>query len=854
MKRRYRAPAVVFFSALLTLASGPVSAQIDEIRVSARKLDEDLQRVPIAITAIGDEEVTRKGLVNLDTLLQQTPSLILDRAFGPSDQRIVVRGLAPTRGRQNVAILQDGIDISSEAITTGGGSLLINPRLFDLERVEIVTGPQNALYGRSAFNGAINYVTRKPGDDFYARVGGQVGNFDNQEVNFQVSGPLTDGLSAGLTGMYWNLDGFFDNGFTGGTMGGEEGASLAGTVVIEPTDTLSLTARVEYLDDEFGITPFLNMPFNAEFDIPQSAIDQQGPGFASTTIPGVTGEALSVASKLPTMSEESRTCTDPSNAATCGDFSGTEREITRATLTVDWDLGGLQFTSLTHVADAETFVSQAGDDTSAAVSIVVQEINDLRQTDLLSQELRLASSTSGPLTWVVGGLFWREQVEVTDGSYTCINYFFLAGQPDATCGPPMAQIGVSPDAPYNPSTWERETEHYSLYGLVEWEFVENWKIAFEGRRVWEDLSYGGPDFDRSVFDPSGQICALVPVLGCIPIPQTGPGTDIVFGTTVPGVGFATEDDNFFAPKLTLTWNATDDVMSYLSFAQAFKPKGISQITGGFGTWFDRDCEAEPGCDPVEQFRFDRERLNAYELGFKTNWAENRLQLNGAVFFQDFKNKQVSQQIVGEDGLLVPIVSNAGEAEVLGLELSALWLPTDNLSLSLGYTFLDTEFTEYLQFTGGVGTPAYVGNCTPVTRNGAPGCDVDFSGNELEGAPPHSLVGNARWQSLLTGATDWFVETDFQFQDDRFVNDQNTVFFPAFWQFNFRAGIVNDNFDVILFVNNAFDDDTTRTGVLVPDIDFFAVDVPDLRIPNRGRLYATQPRTYGLRLTYRFGTK
>jgi outer membrane receptor protein involved in Fe transport len=458
MKPRYRVRESVFLSLLLVFANGPSLAQIEEIRVSARKLDEDLQRVPIAITAIGDEEVTRKGLVNLDTLLQQTPSLILDRAFGPADQRIVVRGLAPTRGRQNVAILQDGIDISSEAITTGGGSLLINPRLFDLERVEIVTGPQNALYGRSAFNGAINYITRKPGDEFYARVGGQVGNYDNQEVNFQVSGPLTEGLAAGLTGMFWNLDGFYDNEFTGGTLGGEEGVNLAGTVVIEPTETLSLTARVEYLDDEFGPTPFLNMPFNAVFDVPQGALDQ---GLAtSPTLPGVDGEAISVGDKLPSMTEESRTCDDPTDASSCDDFQGTEREITRATLTIGWDLGGAQFTSLTHVADAETFVSIGGDDTSAAESLVVQEVNDLRETDLVSQELRLASSNSGPFTWVVGGLYWREQVKLTNGSYTCINYTDLfAGFPNGPqpCGPRMAPVGVDPDAPYNPARWERET-------------------------------------------------------------------------------------------------------------------------------------------------------------------------------------------------------------------------------------------------------------------------------------------------------------------------------------------------------------------------------------------------------------
>ena len=847
MKLLHRARGLVPFSLVLALAAGPALAQIEEIRVSARKLDEDLQQVPIAITAIGDQEIARKGIVNLDTLLQQTPSLILDRAFGPQDQRIVVRGLSPTRGRQNVAILQDGIDISSEAVNTGGGSLLINPRLFDLERVEIVAGPQNALYGRSAFAGAINYITRKPGDEFYGRVGVQVGNYGNQEASFQVSGPITEGFSAGVTGMFWNSDGFFDNAFTGDRMASAEGTSIAGTLVFDPTDTLKITARVENTDDQFGMSPFLNMPFNATFPVPQAAIDA---GItALTEVQGVNGDAISVSEMQPSMSEESRTCDDPLDASTCDSFSGTDREITRGTLTIDWDLGPAVFTSLTHIADATTDISQAGDDTSAATSSVVQEIASLRETDLFSQELRLSSNTDGPWKWVVGGLYWKEEVQVIEGSYTCINYTNFPVSPFEACGPAMAQVGVDPGSPYNPSTWVRDTEHYSIYGLVEWEFIENWKLAFEGRQVWEELTVGGPDVDRSLFDPSGTLCLF---FGCPLGPQQGPGT-INGVTNVPNTGFAEEEDDFFAPKVTLTWAATDDALVYASFAEAFKPKGISLLTGGAGVFFDSTCGTaeNPDCtDPVAAFRFDQERLDSYELGFKTSWADNRVQLNGALFFQDFKNKQVSQQVVDPDtGLLQPRTVNAGKAEVLGFELNAVWVPTENLYMSLGYTWLDAEFKDYTQFTTSPATPSYVGNCTPATVGGQLGCNVDFAGNKLEGAPENSLVGNARWQSTLVGTTDWFVEGDFQFQDDRFQNDQNALVFPAFWQFNFRAGLTSENLDLTFFLDNAFDDDTTRTGVAVGDITVFQNTNLFL---NRGRLYATQPRTFGARLTYRFG--
>jgi outer membrane receptor protein involved in Fe transport len=840
------------------LVTGPALAAIEEIRVSARKLDEDLQKVPVAITAIGAEEISRKGIVNLDRLVQQTPSVILDRGFGPQDQRVVVRGLSPTRGRQNVAILQDGFDISSESVTTGGGSLLINPRLFDLERVEIVKGPQNALYGRSAFAGAINYITRKPGDEFRGRAGVQVGNYGNQEASLQVSGPITEGFSAGVSGMIWSNDGYFDNAFTGDRLGGAEGASVAGTLVFEATDNLSITARVEHLDDKFGAQPFLNMPVNNTFAVPQAALDLGLTAFP--TIDGVNGDAISASDMQPSMTEESRTCSDPLDASTCDDFIGTERQITRGTLTLDWDLGGVQFTSLTQFANSETFISQGGDDTSAAESLVVQEIRQNRETDLFSQEFRLSSNSTGPLQWVVGGLYWQEDVRLVDGGYTCINYTDLfAGFPNGPqpCGPSMALIGVDPGAPFNPARLERDTEHYSIYGLVEWEFIENFRVAFEARQVWEELAVGGPDFDRNLFDPSGTLCIF---FGCTPGPQQGPGT-INGVTTAPNIGRATEDDDFFAPKVTLTWNASDSGLLYASFAESFKPKGISLINGGAGRFFDASCgtATNPDCvDPVADKRFDQERLDVYELGFKSGWADNRVQLNGAFFFQDFKNKQVSQQVVDPaTGLLQPRVVNAGKAEVLGFEVDVLWVPTDNLSMSLGYTFLDAEYKEYDQFTTSPAAPSYVGNCTPAVQETATGdvdgCSVDYSGNTLEGVAENALVGNARWQSPLVGETDWFLEGDFQFQDDRFSSDQNTLVFPSFWQFNFRTGITSDNLDLTFFVDNAFDDDTTRTGVAVGDIVFFALD-QEQRFINRGRLYATDPRTFGVRMNYRFGAK
>ena len=148
-----------FFAIVFAISS---VAQIEEIKVTARKKAENLQDIPVQVDVISAQEIERAGITSLEDIAKMSASMVFDNGFSQSDTRITLRGLSPIRGRQNVAVLQDGVDLSSENLTIGGGTSLINSRLFDLERVEVVKGPQSALYGRSAFAGAINYVTKKP--------------------------------------------------------------------------------------------------------------------------------------------------------------------------------------------------------------------------------------------------------------------------------------------------------------------------------------------------------------------------------------------------------------------------------------------------------------------------------------------------------------------------------------------------------------------------------------------------------------------------------------------------------------------------------------------------------------------
>ena len=170
-----------------------------------------------------------------------------------------MRGLSNTRGRSNVAFLVDGVDITTENFISAGSGLLANQRLLtDVERIEIVKGPQSALYGRAAFAGAISYTTKEPGTEFESQVRLEAGDFGRRQVDGFISGPvvgLEDLLGVRWTGAAWSRDGFYTNATTGQDLGDESGWGAALTLVLTPGDDIKIKLRTEYSDSKLGQRP-----------------------------------------------------------------------------------------------------------------------------------------------------------------------------------------------------------------------------------------------------------------------------------------------------------------------------------------------------------------------------------------------------------------------------------------------------------------------------------------------------------------------------------------------------------------------------------------------------------------------
>ena len=911
----------------------PAVAQDDtafeEIVVTTRKKEENLQDIPIAVNALSREDMERAGVKELNEIAHHDSSLQFDRGFSAADTRLVIRGLAPTRGRPNAATLIDGIDISSETIGVAGGTNLINPRMLDIERVEVVKGPQSALYGRSAFAGAVQYVTRDPSDETEGEFGLDGAEEGYYSFKGSLSGPLGERAGYRLNALYWEEGGFHQNSITGNDIGGGEGMGIAATLKFEPNDSSSYKMRVEYSDDEFEVAPQANIPFNGINRVPAAASrcnggyvnddDCDGPAkiiqdhllrtraadpndpavFDDMDHPGVIGE-------IPDGDELAVTLTpDYRRGIGNDDFPGSTREVLRFSLVADWSVGPGTLSSLTGVADADSTDSMDLDKIAEAgpngmdISIASQHSNISTNTSLLSQELRYISEFEGRFNFALGAQLWQEDVEqnernntlITGGTYCSLlrikpSPFAPAFTIDTFGGNP--RFGIPPNPARNTCKYSsfpsaliaqqvydqtmvtsvmRDTDHRSAYLAFDFDVTETLSLRAEARWTDETTDVTAPNTYNPAArraEGTGSLQACGSSGNCIPGVSWGPYPPNGFGT--PG-NFSTplsfsRSDSYVTPKLGVQWTPSDTTMMYFSWAVAKKPGGFSTLGfGGFGA--DANGNGEP-----DEIEFEPEEMQVWEVGMKRTLLDGRLRFNGAYFFQDFTDKQISIQRVVR-GQLGTVISNASGAEIHGVELDASWLITDNWRLSGGYTWLNGEFTDYKVLTTSSADPARIGNCNLVMAGGRAVCEVDRTGFDLERTPDHAWQFTLSYQgpSRIRQGWDTFASFSALYQSERFMEDFNKKILKSYMRANLSFGLATDEWEFAVYVKNLFDDDTITwagggPGMPVSDWRFaILVDttglgapftiLPAPRIASTVYGYLPDPRQIGVRLNYRF---
>ncbi len=792
-------------------------AALDEITVTARRREESLQEVPLSISAFSTADIQRAGIASFADVAKLTPSLIFDQDFGANDTRPTIRGLPATRGRPPVGVLIDGIDVSSEAIATAGGGILLNLRLLDLERIEVVKGPQSALYGRVAFGGAINYITAKPGDKLSGRISATVAEGETYEVGGAVGGPLGDsGWRARLYGGHSQSDGFFRNSVSGENLGGYEATQGSLSFDYTGSETFAFRGFLSYGDQQNEQQPYYQYS-----TIDGSTVPLPLPASVAGRTNGNLTLPASIRSLLPGPLVGRQVVQVSVDPRTEKDYVGSSLESTFGTLQADWKLGGATVTATlgyldgtsSNFQDIEGYGRASAPVTLPAPGGIAEplgsafEFNTVDDVRQISQELRVSNLETGRTRWALGALHWSEEYRQTNRSFAT-----LLSAPGASAALNTRLINSNVSAAFS----GRDTDHASVYGLLEHDFTDRFTVGIEARYYWEDFEY---DFPTNI---------LILGTGTAPIPAPA---------RPPQVTDIKLDATYFAPKLTAEYRLNDDAMFYGSIGKGVKPAGISTV-GVFNSLADNTYQAET--------------LWNFEVGAKTSWMDNRVVVNGALFFMDYKDKQVSALVVDatQPTGLRGVVSNAGGAEVRGAELEASILLTRRLRLAAAYTFLDTEYTEFLEFSRNSSNIALAGRCELVTvgtGNQSTQCLLNLAGNQLERAPRGAATATLTYTHPIADGSSVVAELAAQYQGKRYFDQYNAQFFDSFVNTDARVTWEHDNWSVTAYVDNLFDDDTIRSGFTQGD--FFGL----FSSPGSRSYVVTPPDPVrgGLRASYRF---
>ncbi len=851
-RRRTRlAAAITAACAAYTGFTAAQDVRLEEVVVVARKLQENVQDIPMSINVFNQTEIDRLGITNTEDVIKYNPGMTLTQGIGADDVRPDIRGVTTLSGRSNVAILVDGVDQTSDALIGTGAGQLISLDLYDLEQVEIVRGPQSALFGRNAFAGAINYITRRPSDTFEAQVGADAGTDDLVKGNVSVTGPISESLRYRANLAHKDEDGQYDHPITGQNLGDERTTAAALALEWDATDSLNFLARVDYADQKIGESPVALGELNACTRIVDG--DEQRTQGVCDLIPFA---------QSPTSIGELSGDDNDIHLSTQG-TDGVSNKIFTTNLQTEWETDRVTVFSNTaythHDADNSYDLDAQETRTSLPAPPVadtpipslaelsfpwVNEENpfnyvyDAENTrEVYFQDLRASFKTGDDIDWMVGGEYYYE--DYTQKDYQRSNAAINRNNRTTTSRLTTAQwIDVSdPDAffPMSDSLVEdvlltgtmprhaqRESKAFGIYAAMNWRFAEDWQLNLSARFQQEDVNIEYEVIDQTFVTPMfeddkpGVIYASTPYTGgpCPgPISPNGKlcansatGEPIYSG---PREVKGSENFDAFNPRGSLTWNYNDDHMFYGSIAQGTKP-------GGFN--FESLLASE-------NVVYDQEKLTTYELGWKGQWWEDRILFNGAIYYNKNKDKQASANQPAMDGNPpVPYVDNIGDAESYGLELSNTVLITEQLRLDWSYSYIHAEYDGFVR-----------------TRSDGASI-VDLSGEDLPRTPEHSGIVSLQY-NLPIDAADLYARTDVIYRDDMIADDLGWATIPSMTTIDLQLGWITEKWEIIGYVNNVTDEDelTSAVGFVNFQQQFQNLYTTTLAIKRHG----------GIRAKYRF---
>ncbi|MDX2224750.1 MAG: TonB-dependent receptor [Rhodospirillaceae bacterium] len=687
-------------AALLAPASATAQSPVEEIIVTARQRAESITDVPASITAITADTLQRAGVTRAHDFIALTPGVTLVDTAEVGDTQVNIRGINGARDAENsFALIIDGVLMTNPAA--------FNREYTDLQQIEILKGPQGALYGRNAAAGAIIVSTKKPSDTFEGTVKVSYAQDNTYTAAGYVSGPVSGNLYAKLSADYRSTDGFFRNKFLNRkNVDDFEGYNVNGRLLWD-TENGELDIKARYGEVHAASITFnaaFNLPAFTQFGLPNGALFDEDVNkhqftFENNIDPDNDQQALEVSAKYESefnagtltawvlYSDIENDLTADGTSGAFGFFNADPfcRTSTAAIFNSGYTLAPPQilFAGAPEAAILGAYTPTGCDGTQ------YQE----RFQDDISAEIRFASPGDQDLRWLVGAyaLDINRRVGVNTGvdkGQGVIQQLFLP----ANSSNPTEQLVHD----------KYDSQVLAVFGQLAYDVTPDLEasLALRYDRERRKVKSLVPTTARTTYI---DFVADGVFRGGAPLnPALNPAIN---PTGVIAPQKRTFDE--LEPKVALSYDATDDVTLFANWGIGFKSGGFN--SQGSAATVNLFINQPLNTNVRILDSFEEEKSSAFEVGFKSTLMDDRFTLNGAAYYVDMDQQQFFEFIVGPFGLL-RVVNNIDDAEIYGAELGMNWQVFDELAVFAGGNVLDSKIKKMLS------RPDAVGNKVPYTAN------------------------------------------------------------------------------------------------------------------------------------------
>ena len=776
---------------------------LEEIVVSARKRDENLVNVPISITAITDAMIENTGINSVAELAQQTPGLSFRPAFGRvgsgqgggSSNRPTLRGQSNILGIPNVGFFVDGVFVSGN---------ITSYQLDNLERIEVIRGPQSALFGRGTFAGAVNFITRKPGNEVKGKFEATRGLNNHSEVNGYYDFPIVqDKLFAEISLRHYERGGDWYNRATRKKDGGEESTENASVKLYwKPSETFDLEFNAGFSKDVDGtfaggytgincLLPRITS-VNAA-GIPQAASRSRGYWCGEVNIDNQTDfySRYDIIDKFG--------------------LHGVDRETLRTSLKANADIGDWTLTGIAaynKFRNEQAFESGFNNSELAGRPLGLSATQDRRRD--WSAEFRIASPVDKRIHGLFGAYYYREN----DGA----GYNGTFGVPAGVIPVPLGATNITLD--YVPVSNDSAVKNWSTFAAVDFDINDRLKLTAEGRYQVDTIIN---DQLTNARIPSNLTNLLLE-----------------------------KDFKKFLPRMTALFNLTSNWNLYGNVAKGNKPGGFNSLPA--------NASAASLAQLQAQFQaFNEEDARTIELGIKGGNEARTLQLSASIYQIDWDNQQLTLPFLYTTTTNTPsnstAIVNAGKTKVKGAEIDLSYRPFESLNLRFAYALADAKIVDFVDFEtadlydtdGRVGTFDLAGDPNGQT-----------AGAQLPQSPKHQVILSADYRRPLTDNIKGFVRGDLTYESKRYDQVHNLSHTGTSNLLNLRTGIELKDWTLTLWMDNALDDRTPASLTRLLNFGKL-ISVPPV-IPGNARqttfyrdilISYPRKRTYGFTARYAF---